>query len=125
MTMSTPGVVVTNHAVTRFRERFRLLFNKQIFIDKSERDLLKILFKKSKPADFSLKMKVGLYNAICTKNRAKVQYNIYNDLVLFAFAEKEDGKRVVFTVLHAEEKIMGHSFVEFRQKSVDGSSPGL
>lgn len=103
-------IVTTAHAATRFRQRFRLRFHPDVFRDKREYDVLKSLFEKAKQVDFALKQKIGLYNAICVKNEAKVDYHIYNDLILFVSCIR-DGRRMLLTVMHPSDRIMGHSFI--------------
>lgn len=103
-------IVVTSHAVSRFRERCRLMFHSEIFRERKERYLIKTLFAKSTSVDFSLKQKVGQYNAICVRNGCKVDYHRFSDKVIFASTVDYTGKRFILTALRTDHMVMNHLF---------------
>lgn len=104
------SVVVSRHAASRFRERFRLYFNSAIFRDHNEAHLMRTLFEKSRQIDFALKQKPGLYNAICIKYNCLLDYHRYNDLVVFVSTVR-DNRRVILTVLKKDHKAFTHTFM--------------
>jgi hypothetical protein len=106
----TSEVIVTKHAISRFRERFRLMFHSEIFRDRKESFLMKTLFEKATSVDFSLKQKPGLYNAICIRNGCKVDYHRFSDKVIFVSTVDSEGKRFILTALRTDHKVMDRVF---------------
>lgn len=75
-------VFVTPHARQRFRERFRMQFNPEIFKEGREIYMLRKLFAESKSCDFALRMRAGDYNALCVQEKCVVRYSKYKNIVI-------------------------------------------
>lgn len=95
--MSYKNVAISNHAVQRFRQRFRLHYHKSIFEENRERYMIKTLFDKSSSSDFALKMCSGKYNAACIKHGSPVHFYDYNNLIRFCCVER-DGVLLIATL---------------------------
>lgn len=102
-------VVVTKHAKDRFRQRFRLMFNRAIFEDGRDSYFIEDLFSKSSQVDFSLKQKSGVYNALCADHGCLLDFFRYKDKIIFATTIR-GGRRHVLTCMPAEYPVMGHRF---------------
>lgn len=100
---------VTYHAIRRFRERFRLMFNPDIFKDGRESYMIKKLFSESVSIDFALKQQIGRYNMICIKNGCRVDYHRYKDKMIFA-STLENGRRKILTVLQPYHEVCYYKF---------------
>lgn len=101
--------VVTYHAEKRFRERFRLLFNPEIFQGGRTPYMIKKLFSESVSVDFALKQQPGRYNMICTRNGCRVEYHRYKDRMIFVSTLVE-GRRTILTVLKPDHQVCNYSF---------------
>lgn len=104
-------VIITKHASNRFRERFRLMFHSEIFRERKESYLMKTLFEKATPVDFSLKQMPGKYTAICIKHGCKVDYHRFSDKVIFVSTLDENGVRLILTVMKVYHRVMNHQFM--------------
>lgn len=90
-------IKVTAHAKQRFRERFRLQFNPEIFRGGNEAYMLRKLFREAKSVDFALRQCPGRYNALCVKHGRKVRISKVRNIV-FVHSEVSD-EAVIYTVL--------------------------
>lgn len=110
VTKRKPRIVVTNHAMNRFRQRFRLLYSEQLLGDvQSVRHFMRDRFNESIGIDFALRQRVGLYNAICVRYNSLVRYNQFGKVV-FVW-EYDGGDIIIKTVLRAGTSIhYGYKF---------------
>ena len=102
-------ISVSGHAIKRFRERFRLMFNPEIFHDGRTPYMIRKLFDESVSVDFALKRQIGRYNMICTRYGCRVDYHRYKDKMIFVSTEK-DGVRKILTVLKPDHKVCNYQF---------------
>lgn len=103
------NVRVSKHAYDRFKERFRLMFHRDMMEPSRRNYLIKKLYGESTPCDFALKQKIGFYNSICVRYNAKVNYSMYKDKIIFAWAVDE-GDVIILTALNRDMKVCGYSF---------------
>lgn len=111
VTKRKPRIVVTNHAMNRFRQRFRLLYSEQLLGDvQSVRHFMRDRFNESIGIDFALRQRVGLYNAICVRYNSLVRYNQFGKVV-FVWEYDDGGDIIIKTVLRAGTSIhYGYKF---------------
>jgi hypothetical protein len=102
-------MVVSGHAIKRFRERFRLMFNPEIFQGGRTPYMIRKLFSESVSVDFALKQQPGRYNMICIKHGCRVDYHRYKDKMIFVSTLSE-GVRTVLTVLKSDHLVCDYSF---------------
>lgn len=102
-------VIVTNHAKDRFRQRFRLMFNRAVFEDGRDTFFISDLFSKSSQVDFSLKQKSGVYNALCADHGCRLDFFRYKDKIIFATTVMNN-KRMILTCMTTEKSLRGHRF---------------
>lgn len=101
-------IKITAHAKRRFRERFRLQFNPEIFRAGNESYMLRKLFSEAKPVDFALMQCPGRYNAVCVKHGRKVRISKVRNIV---FVHSEMGEEtVIFTVVQEGSFLAGIKF---------------
>lgn len=87
-------VHLTNHAMTRFRQRFSLVFNQAVL---DRRDFVEGLFHKSHDDVFRLKMSPGRYNALCVKAGYPIVERTYKGFL--KFVGHQDGDRIVIKTM--------------------------
>ena len=73
-------IVINNHAVDRFHERFKLLINKSMWNRSGYRYMIKLMFKKAIRSDLRIRNQIGLYNSLCIKYGGLVEYYDYNNI---------------------------------------------
>lgn len=104
--------VVSMHSRKRFKERFRLFFNKEIFENNRDFYVLKKLFAESKSVDFALMQRPGEYNALCSKYGRRIRVNQRKNMV-FIHYKHDCGNTVLLTVLKTNCMIGQTQFKEF------------
>lgn len=107
--MHDTNIIVSAHAIKRFRERFRLMFNPEIFQDGRTSYMIRKLVAESVSVDFELKQQIGRYNMICVRNGCRVDYHRYNNKMIFV-STVEDGVRKILTVLKPDHKVCNYQF---------------
>lgn len=98
---------ITDHAVERFEQRFRLIFNRELFLDGRSRNFLRERFEQATPIDFAIRQKPGLYNMLCVHYGCRMRYS-KSGPIIFAWTQDE-GKNVkyVLTVLTPGSMVYG------------------
>ena len=81
--------IVTVHAITRFRQRFKLRINKGMWNDSGYRHMIRLMFNKATRADLRIRNQVGLYNSLCIRHGGLVEYYQYEDII-FACTRSQD-----------------------------------
>lgn len=100
------AIYFSNHARQRFKERFRLLFNKEIFLEDRDVYLLRKLFMESTPIDFAFKQRIGDYNAACIEQGSKIHVNRRGNMI-FVWSVGSKGDTIVKTIMKDSIKIRG------------------
>lgn len=90
-------VKVTMHARQRFKERFRLQFNPDIFREGRDLHMIRKLFAEAKSVDFALMQREGHYRALCIKHNRRVRVSKLRNMV---FVHSQEGaETTIYTML--------------------------
>ena len=81
-------IFVSKHAMTRFRQRFSLVFHPSVM---GRYEFVADKFSNAIDDTFRLKMSIGKYNALCVKSGAPVVVKTYNGFMKFVAIEVEKG----------------------------------
>ena len=82
-------LVINNHAIDRFHERFKLLINKSMWNRSGYLHMINLMFKKATRSDLRIRNQIGLYNSLCIKYGGLVEYYEYNSIT-FACVRMQD-----------------------------------
>lgn len=87
--LSSMKLIINNHAIDRFEQRFKLMINKSMWNKSGFRHMINLMFKKSTRNDLRIRNQIGLYNSLCIKYNGIVEYYEYNGIV-FACVRKQN-----------------------------------
>lgn len=87
--MTQTNLIITNHAIDRFHERFKLLINKSMWNRSGYRHMIKLMFNKAIRSDLRIRNQIGLYTSLCIKYGGLVEYYQYNGIT-FACIRSND-----------------------------------
>lgn len=82
-------LVINNHAIDRFEQRFKLLINESMWNRSGYRHMIKLMFKKAIRSDLRIRNQPGLFNSLCIKYGGLVEYYEYNTIT-FACVRSND-----------------------------------
>lgn len=102
--MNNLPIHVTSHAMTRFRQRFSLIFNREVL---DRRDFVTDLFKKSQDDVFRLKMAPGMYNSLCVKAGHPIVERTYKGFLKFVGFQDKD-RIVIVTIWKIDNRKVGY-----------------
>ena len=92
-------IIVTAHAKSRFRERFRLQFHPDTFKENRDVVMIRKLFTEAKYVDFALRMCSGKYTALCVKHGRLVRISKVRNFVFVHSEPCRDGHVTIYTML--------------------------
>ena len=114
-------MIITNHALDRFKQRFYFKYNRAVFEPSRSRYFVKDLFTKSKPIDRMLRtVNVPVYNAICSASAGRtsdycvggLRFNKHENMV-FVWKNNIYGQKVVITILTDDMHVGGYPISMF------------
>lgn len=96
-------LIINNHAIDRFEQRFKLMINKSMWNRSGFRHMINLMFNKAIRTDLRIRNQIGLYNSLCIKYSGLVEYYTYNGIV-FACVRKQD-RLILRTVFNAGNQL--------------------
>lgn len=95
------NVVVSRHAVARFKQRFRYKIHSDMLNTSGINHMVRKFLTDAIRCDLQLRNQVGKYNSMCIKHGGVVEYYTYSDIIFACIRER--GRLVVRTVYHNEQ----------------------
>ena len=92
----------------RFRERFRLQFNPEIFREGRDLVMIRKLFNEAKSVDFALMQAQGHYRALCIKHGKVIRVSKVRNFVFVHSNVDTDGQTIIYTMMQEGNARIAH-----------------